>query len=229
MVQRFIEFHEPLLRYVNDDHEEGALQQDIAALLPSYEEVLEIKKLYKALKDFQDVSLSLQKDDGNLTFLNVRHLFDNLIADYGNDFKLYLSPDSDIIHSPFLESAIVQALNNEDMLNSKQREVLRPFELVQEQQNLELSEVNNYAKKILQSVKCKRQRLSQSTYVDLSLIPTTTNIVERFFSHVKLNLTTLRNSLLPRTLEAIMFLKMNKLSFNSFIVQEAMKKGTSHI
>ena len=52
MVQRFIEFHEPLLRYVNDDHEEGALQQDIAALLPSYEEVLEIKKLYKALKGF---------------------------------------------------------------------------------------------------------------------------------------------------------------------------------
>ena len=42
----------------------------------------------------------------------------------------------------------------------------------------------------------KRQRIdSNTTYMDLKLIPITSNVVERFFSNAKLNMTTLRNSL----------------------------------
>ena len=67
----------------------------------------------------------------------------------------------------------------------------------------------------------KRQK-SSASYIDFTLLPVTSNIVERFFSQVKLNLTTMRNSLLPSTLETVMFLKANAAFMSKLTVQKAL-------
>ena len=67
----------------------------------------------------------------------------------------------------------------------------------------------------------KRKQLSIQ-YVNFKMIPVTSNIVEQFFSQVKLNMTLLRNSLLPSGLQAIMFLKMNALLMTVTTVHKAM-------
>jgi hypothetical protein len=69
----------------------------------------------------------------------------------------------------------------------------------------------------------KQQRIdSNTTYMDLKLIPITSNVVERFFSYAKLNMTTLRNSLLPSTVGNIMFLKINASLMTMMTVQKAV-------
>jgi hypothetical protein len=66
----------------------------------------------------------------------------------------------------------------------------------------------------------KRQFESQ-LFLDMTKLPITSNIVERFFSQVKLTLTYLCNSLLPCILEIIMLLKMNAESMTKMTVQVA--------
>ena len=58
--------------------------------------------------------------------------------------------------------------------------------------------------------------------MDFKLIPITSNVVERFFSKVKLSMTTLQNALLPSTLENIMFLKINASLMSMMTVQKAI-------
>jgi hypothetical protein len=54
------------------------------------------------------------------------------------------------------------------------------------------------------------------------LIPVTSNIVEWFFSQVKLNMMNLWNPLLPSTLEMIMFFKMNVTPMTMMTIQQAL-------
>ena len=54
----------------------------------------------------------------------------------------------------------------------------------------------------------KKQRLSQ--YQNLSFIPPTSNLAERFFSAASFVMTDLRKRTLPKNLEMIMFLKCNR-------------------
>ena len=72
----------------------------------------------------------------------------------------------------------------------------------------------------------KRER-ERHLYIDMKLLPVTSNIVERFFIQVKLILTYLRNSLQPTTLEIIMFLKMNAESMTKMTVQMALTNGSA--
>ena len=74
----------------------------------------------------------------------------------------------------------------------------------------------------------KRERESH-LYIDMKLLPVTSNIVERFFiQQVKLIVTYLRNSLLqPSTLEIIMFLKLNAESMTKMTVQMALTNGSA--
>ena len=78
----------------------------------------------------------------------------------------------------------------------------------------------NYRVEVLAESRKHKQLSIQ--YIDFKTIPVTSNIVEQFFSHVRLNMTLLRNSLLPSTLEAIMFLKMNASLMTVTMVQKAI-------
>jgi hypothetical protein len=59
-------------------------------------------------------------------------------------------------------------------------------------------------------------------YLNFKLILVTINIVEWFFSQVKLNMMTMWNSLLPSTLEMIMFFKMNVIPMTMMTIQQAL-------
>ncbi|RIB14297.1 hypothetical protein C2G38_1667393 [Gigaspora rosea] len=55
----------------------------------------------------------------------------------------------------------------------------------------------------------KKRKLEESKYMDMNLIPPTSNAVERLFSIVKYYYTDWRKSLDPYTLENLLLLRMN--------------------
>ena len=58
--------------------------------------------------------------------------------------------------------------------------------------------------------------------MDFKLIPIPSNVVERFFRNVKLNMTTLQNALLPSKLDNIMFLKINASLMSMMTVEKVI-------
>ena len=200
MVKRFGQFRDAIYAYLNDADEAGGFQTAVAELMPTAGELLLMKELELALHEFQTVSLELQKNDGEVSLLDVRVLFDSLIASYGADFTHYLAPDAQIVNNPAFENAIVQFLRDEDGLSMEDRAQLKCFELTEA--DIEEENAESGALAVMKRHR-KRKRVSRN-YVKIELLPITSNIVERFFSQVKLNLTYLRNSLLPSTLETIM-------------------------
>jgi hypothetical protein len=233
MVKRFNEFKADIERFLGDEAEGGALQNTIALAMPTALEQLDIKLLEKALNDFQSVSLELQKKDGAVTLLEVRVLFDCLIDTYGDAFMHYLSPTASIVNNPAFETAIVKLLRNEAPLNDSDKAQLSRFEVqngnnehntatdgMEEEEELEVG--------VLAALKNHRKRQRENQlYIDMKLLPVTSNIVERFFSQVKLTLTYLRNSLLPSTLEIVMFLKLNAEFMTKMTVHMALTNGVS--
>ena len=104
----------------------------------------------------------------------------------------------------------MQYLRDDTLLTQDERKELEPFEFSlsidgsdNDDSDAENLSDGDYGVDILRRHH-KRQRVEKK-YIDIAAIPVTSNIVERFFSQVKLNLTYLRNSLLPSTLETIMF------------------------
>ena len=89
--------------------------------MPSNADALKISELTKDLKMFHSISLMPQKCDSVVNLAAVQSLFDKLIADFGDDFKLYLSPDAEIVNNKFFESGIVEVLQDELNL-SEERE-----------------------------------------------------------------------------------------------------------
>ena len=192
MCNQFLEFKEALKELAA---EEGSnITTEIADLLPSKSEALKISVLTKDLKKFHPISLLLQKCDGVVNQVDVHSLFDKLISDFGNDFKLYISPEAEIVNNKFFESGIVKVLRDELNLSEEENQALKALELpfidlLPEQKNDEGddNEEGNYGLDILNDGR-KRCRMS-TKYIDLRKIPITSNVVERFFSQVKLNMT----------------------------------------
>lgn len=223
MTTRYIQFKDVLELLAQEESEVGRC---VAALLPSPIQVLNIIRLQKDLAKFNAVSLLLQKRDGSINLSDVRALFDKLIRDFGADFKQYLAKDAEIVCSPQFEDAIVKAIEGLEPLTDAEQGLLLGFKLAsvvdlsQDVEEVDGNIVGNYG---VEALVRSRKRLRLSTeYLDFKLVPITSNIVERFFSQVKLNMTPLRNSLLPSTLETIMFLKLNSPLMNVMTVQKAM-------
>ena len=168
--------------------------QKIAELMHSIADALKISALSKDLKKFHSISLLLQKCDGVVNLADVHSLFDKLITDFGDDFKLYLSPDAEIVKNKFFESGIVKVLWDELNLSEEGNQTLKALELpfidlLAEQKNDEGddNEEGNYGVAMLNDGR-KRHHMS-TKYIDWSKIPITSNVVVRFFSQVKLNMT----------------------------------------
>ena len=194
--------------------------------------ILDINEIDVALTQFQSVSLLLQKADGEINLDDVRVFFDKLIDDYGDHMTHHLAADADIVCSPVFESAVIKLLNDQPLTATEARaarcleqqageEAASVAEQEGVAENHEVAENHDdYALKLLSSSR-KKRRITKK-YIDVSLLPVSSNVVERFFSQVKLNLTNLRNNLLPSTVEILMFLKMNRHLWGPLQVQKAM-------
>ena len=132
----------------------------------------------------------------NLTLIylyDVRMLFERLIFDFVGAFEQYLSPNAHIVACPQFEAAIVKCIKGVEPLTDDEKEKLKCFEIeildLTQNEVEELSSASYGIKALLEG--CKQQRIaSNTTYMDLKLIPITSNVVGRFFSNVKLNMTT---------------------------------------
>ena len=229
MLKRFIKFKANIEEFVREG---SALAREVAELMPSAMESLDIEILLKQLTQMHSVSMQLQMANGKVHLHQVLFLFDVLIQDFGDDFQHYLAPDAEIVNNPHFENGIVKSLNgNVSELTDEEKEAVKCLKKVDNEVNLSLSndddidesEDCNYAINILRNANRQQQRMeSVVQYIDFTRIPITSNIVERFFSQVKLNMTAMRNRMYPHTLENLMFIKMNHLMVNPMVVQQAM-------
>jgi hypothetical protein len=216
MVRRFLQFQDSLNNLVGEG---GLIAREVALPMSTALEVLDIEELSKALTQFHSVSLLLQKRDGEINLDDVRNFFDSLIEDYGVHFSHHLEADSDIVCSPVFERAIIKLLNNESLTGVRCLKQSGDASVEVEVAGGEGSE-DAYAVNLLMNAR-KRRRIT-TKYIEVSELPITSNIVERFFSQVKLNLMHLRNNLLPSTLGILMFLRMNRHLWGPLQVQQAI-------
>ena len=87
-----LERYREIRTFISDIDIEG-----IDDLIPNYKENRLIGSLFIHLKDLNSVTLELQMD--NITVVEVRKLFDTMIADY-SEFETRLRPDAEIVLHP---------------------------------------------------------------------------------------------------------------------------------
>ena len=129
-------------------------------------------------------------------------LFDALIEDLSH----HLSSNAKIVHSPHFESGLVKVIRDGDncTLSPLQKLALEKLK-IDGATNPSPQKDMSFAERAL-----KRVRVQEKIYQNLSFICPTSNVVERLFSTAKFVFSDLRRSLLPRNLEMLLFLKLNR-------------------
>ena len=126
-----------------------------------------------------------------------------------------MSPNADLVLDKPFENGIVKALNG-DELEPAEESALRRFKAedaaVMEVQH----ETNSFAENILAA---KKPRIGAGKNYRVEWIPVTSNVVERLFSRAKLTVGSLRTSLTPLHLEAILFLFVNNKYWDASLIQ----------
>jgi len=69
----------------------------------------------------------------------------------------------------------------------------------------------------------KNKKNIGTRYINIDWIPPTSNLCERLFSRAKLVFSERRQRLLPKNLEIVLFLKLNRNLWTPFTVQEVYK------
>lgn len=135
------------------------------------------------------------------TIVEVRRIFDVLVERYPI-MERYLSANATIIKSPSYESGLFK----EESLTLDEVEALQTLRILVtgSNENTETANTN------LLELALKKRKIIKSSYVDTTLIPPTSNVVERLFSGARLILTDYRKSMSPYTFECLMFLKINR-------------------
>ena len=210
MVERMIEI-QPYMTFSESEY---------INLLLSPGEFARVQDLFTVLKDFQSVTLELQKE--NVTLLNVRVLFDAIISKYPS-MKHYLSPDSHIVHSPCFENAIVKSLNGSE-LSSEEMESIHSL---QSDNPVEVTGGNesvadmSFAQLALYR-NDKNKEMKKDMY-GFSHIQPTSNISERLFRCANNVYSDNRKRMDPVHLEETLFLRYNKNFWNMKTVHDVTK------
>ncbi|ETP40577.1 hypothetical protein F442_12083 [Phytophthora nicotianae P10297] len=178
--------------------------EELCELMASPRSVKRLLSLPSDLKRIESVSKSLQCE--TTTILDVRLWFDGLI-EVEPSFAEYLAPRARIVHSPDFESGCTKVLEGEGAkLTRAESAALEPFAIEHSESESD-SESGSFVAQLQR--KCRRVQKPQE-YGLLSLIPPTSNMVERFFSLARVTFGHERHSLNPYTLEMVLFLRVNK-------------------
>ena len=170
----------------------------------------EVDGLLVHLKKFQSVTKHLQKSHVSLS--EAHALFDDLHAFYPE--MHHLSPAHAIVPNKPFENAILKVIaGSERDLSAVEVRLMERFkEARDDSDGEEHEERHGYAEAVLDRER-KRRRISEaqrSEYIPLSWTPSTNNENERVFSKNKHVFSEFRRGLHTRTLEALMFLKINR-------------------
>jgi hypothetical protein len=215
MLQRYIELMPHL----------GKIK-DIEQLVLPLSKADELMALVKICQEFEGYTLVLQED--GLMLHEVRDLFDKLMERYPT-MDIYLAPDSHIVCHPSFESAVVKVLDGKEGLLTAAEKVEIARLLLDQPEPVPVTDVEAVHPRAIASMelKAKRRRLDTpppSTYLNMRFILPTSNIVERVFSKTKLVFTEQRQRLLPTTLEAIVFLAVNRAFWDASTVEQAIRQ-----
>ncbi|ETI46393.1 hypothetical protein F443_09229 [Phytophthora nicotianae P1569] len=162
-------------------------------------------KGYLQLLEFLDV----ENDD-------IMEWFDELIA-LKPQFETHLGSRSEIVHNPDFESGCVRVLRGrQDRLTRAEKTALGPFAKLAVDATVESDDEDlSFVERLR-----KRRRIVEPSvsYEQLKTIPPTSNVVERFFSVVRVTFGHQRHGLLPATLEMVLFLRENRGYWDSSTV-----------
>ncbi|ETM98322.1 hypothetical protein PPTG_19612 [Phytophthora nicotianae INRA-310] len=198
MLNRFFE----LLPFLDADDEE------LAVPLPSHGVKRRLKNLLGELKDVESVSKAQQGGEVNL--LDVRVWFDGLIAKK-ESYSTYLE----------FESGCVRLLKGQALrLTRGEKAALEAFGVSPVAQGERQGDDDEAGASFVERLR-KHRRLEQyqPAYELLSRIPPTSNVVERFFSVARTTFGLQRHSLLPYTLEMLLFLRQNERFWDALFQQ----------
>jgi hypothetical protein len=207
MLNRFLELKEFI----------DPMNIELAGLMPTAEELIRLKLLSQELSKFQSITMHLQRN--GISMSDVRLLFDAVIDEHP-EMSNYLSRDSDILHSLSFESGLVKLIRDGESakLVSQEKIALEKLKL-ESTANPSPQKELSFAERVL-----KRAKVQTRTYMDVSFISPTSNIVERLFSTAKFVFSDLRRSLLPRNLEMILFLKLNRDLWDLGLLSKVVNK-----
>ncbi len=201
--------------------------------IPTATENQALQSLVSNLKKFESVSKTMQGAGPNrLNLLQVRTLFDKLVADFGEKYPLtHIRRDATIINNPNFENGILKILDGrEDEMTRAEKSACAIFLKDpdgDQQTEAELAEEEDdvgYAASILRtSQQAKRARGSVSAYKEVDHVSPQTVIVERLFGKAKHIMSPLRRKMDPDSLNMLLFLKANrKLWANARIIQKIL-------
>ena len=172
----------------------------------------------RSLSDFESVSKGLQfSGKQRVNRYAARNLFDDLLNDYETDERQlpHLHKNGAIVNNRHFENGIVKIQGGiEHELSPAEKLAVKIFlkpvaigeplpPVVPVAQSFFQRSVNN-------SLESKRARIEISKYRSTEHVSTTSNVCERLFSAAKLNMSHLRSSMDPYSLNIILFLKANK-------------------
>ncbi|RAW21147.1 hypothetical protein PC110_g9151 [Phytophthora cactorum] len=166
-------------RYVELSEFIDVEDDDIMELLPAPAVNKRLRILYQELRDIQSVSKALQ------------------------------GPRTNIVYSPDFESGCVRVLRGKvDRLTRSEKAALQPFAAATPDNARE--NMTDGQESFVESLRNRRRLGEESVeYEQRKSIPPMPNVVERFLSVARVKFGHQRHGLLPRTLEAILFLREN--------------------
>eukprot|EP01040_Poterioochromonas_malhamensis_P014956 gene14956-16650_t len=203
MVERYFELH-PILC-------QNSIEFNVEPL--TARELMEVKNLEATLKNFHDCTLELQKDW--VTLADVFAVCTKLCEDYPS-LKSHLDPED---FSDF-ETAIIDSMNGAK-LTKAQKEILRPFEDVEEEEDEE-EEPNKKQRTNYASDAKKSFHQRQTKYISFNFINPTSVCVERLFSIAGYVFDNVRKSMSNAHLEWLLMLKLNPHHWPVHVIDRAM-------
>ena len=215
-------------RYFKIQNQLSALVE-LLQLLPTPVEVDVLSRGFKALKNFQAITLMLQRD--GIPFVEVRSIFNLLIADFaemeyhlGAESRLVVDRDFEMGLTKIAKGATLTADEQvacSSLLKKEARAVIHGAH--RDDNSDEEDEEVNYAEKVKKRLKMEEmESIQRDQYVNVHVVPGTSVNCERLFSLATHILTDTRKNTCPLLFEALLFLRVNRDLWNSYSVGKAM-------
>lgn len=179
---------------------------EVAQFIPNEVQINSIRHHKITLIDFKSITLQLQNQKTTISDSHV--LFQAMIVEFPNfDFNKYLGVDTQFIHSPSFETAIIKIQSGDvKPMSTNEKHSVKKLEKETPKNNSSKDEDLSFAERVL-----KRRKLDSNTenkYINTEFLLPTSCEVKRLFSMNKRFHSNKRLSLL--TLEALIFLKCNR-------------------
>ena len=215
MKQGWSSTYEMMKQYFEIKHFLDTNDTDIATILPSAVDDIQLSTLLGVLKGFESVSKKLH--EVSCTKRDVRKLFDALLVEH-RDFFHYLG-ENGIIHSPDFETALIKYQKKEEISSVENDILTTAFSKSSQPASESKTQVSmSFAERVL----AKTPKIDANEFESLDWVPCTSNVAERLFSQVRHVFTDYRKSMLSHHLESQIFLAVNRDFWNAQIVAKLM-------